>query len=297
MSAQVAGLPPLWLAPGAVTDPRALARFVDLSGVPLVAGPVEASSRGTATGRTPVHALGVGGLSHADAPAVSVAAAEDLLRWASARGLGCALSVRGRTTGELASVVERVRRGVDADALVAVEVDLRTADEQTVLKSMARVREAAPRDLPLLARLAVSGTDLVARARSAVAGGASAVVVCGQVPLGPGRWWSGPSTAEHTLTGVRLLAEALVDQRWPGAALIASGGVHDPASATRAVRAGATGVQVGTALWADPTLLDRVREATWHALSAHGTGPVPRTTIPTGDPHGGDGRDRADGRG
>ena len=57
-----------------------------------------------------------------------------------------------------------------------------------VLKAMARVREAAPRDLLLLARLSALDPDLVAAARGAVAGGAAAtgVVVAAGAGTGAG---------------------------------------------------------------------------------------------------------------
>lgn len=260
-------LPPVLLGPGAVTDPRALARFGDLTGVPLPVGPVEAGVRRTGAGRPVVHRPGVGGLDHDDARSVSVDAARGLLAWASTRGLTACLAVRGASTGDLAAVVDQVHRSLEGDAVVAVEVDLRGADDQTVLRSMARVREAAPRDQQLLARLAAGAPELVACARAAVAGGATAVVVSGQVPLGPGRWWSGPSTAALCLAGLRTLRTAAAEQRWPGVPLVAAGGVHGAASAADAVVEGASAVQLGSALWADPTLLWTVRDAVTRSLS------------------------------
>lgn len=256
----VTPLPRVLLGAGAVTDPRALARFGDLLGVPLPVGPVEAGSRRLRAGRPRVHATGVGGVDHDDLQGVSVGAARELLSWVSGRGLTACLAVRGRTTGDLAAVVDQVHRSLEGDCVVLVEVDLRGSDDQTVLRSMARVREAAPRGQLLLARLDAAGPDLVARARAAVGGGAGAVVVAGQVPLGPGRWWSGPSTAALTLSGLRALHEAAAEQRWPGAPLVAAGGVHGLEAALAAVREGAAAVQLGTALWADPTLLWRVRD-------------------------------------
>ncbi|MDO5739491.1 MAG: hypothetical protein Q4P07_05025 [Ornithinimicrobium sp.] len=258
-----APLPAIWLAPGAVTDLPALARFGDLHGVPLVVGPIEVGAQRSRTGRPIVHGLGVGGVEHQDVESVSLTSAQDALRWISSRGLSACLSIRGASTGDLAAVVEHARRSVEADVVTAVEVDLRTADDQVVLKSMARVREAAPRGQRLLARLAVQGvdSDLVGRARAAVAGGATAIVVCGQVRLGPGRWWSGPATAALCRAGVRALMQAESEQRWPGAPLVASGGVHSPSSAVAAVRDGAAGVQLGTALWADPGVLWTIRDA------------------------------------
>lgn len=256
-------LPVIWLGPGTVTDLPALARFGDLVGVPLVVGPVEVGARGTRTGRPTVHGLGVGGVDHQDVNAVSLTSAQDALRWISSRGLSACLSIRGTSTGDLAAVVEHARRSLEADVVTAVEVDLRTADDQVVLKSMARVREAAPRGQQLLARLAVEtvDSDLVSRARAAIAGGATAIVVCGQVRLGSGRWWSGPSTAALCRAGLRALTRAASEQRWPGAPLVASGGVHSPSSAVAAVQDGASGVQLGTALWADPSVLWPISDA------------------------------------
>ncbi|MFK5635332.1 hypothetical protein [Ornithinimicrobium sp. LYQ103] len=275
-------VPPVWLGPGAITDPRALARFVDLVGVPLPVGPVTAGSRRTRTGGTVVHGAGVGGLEHEDAHGVSVDSAVELLSWASARGLSACLAVRGRSPGDLAAVVGQVCRSVEGDAVVGVEVDLRGTEEQAVIKAMARVREAAPRGVLLLARLGALDPALVPCARSAVAGGAHAVVVAGQVPLGAGRWWSGPSTAAVTRSALRLLRQAAAEQRWPGAPLVAAGGIHDPTTARQAVHDGATAVQLGTALWADPTLLDPVRRA---VLGTRERPPSPRPpTSPPDDP-------------
>lgn len=273
-------LPPVWLAPGAVSDPRALLRWGALDDLLLPVGPVgptrpgepqqQAGSPEGATGRTggavrgtglapsirgPGHAPGVGGVEHASAPGYAVPEALQLVRWCATRGLRCVLAVRGRSTGDLATAVGQVRRSLDADAVAAVEVDLRGADDQTSLKAMARVREVASRDLLLLARLSALQPDLVGAARGAVAGGAGAVVVCGSVRLGPDRWWSGASTAAMSRAGVRELRTAAEDQRWPAVPVVAAGGVHDVASARAALADGAAAVQLGTALWADPTLL------------------------------------------
>lgn len=254
-------LPPVLLGAGAVTDPRTLLRLGDLGDVPVPVGPVAAGARRTRTGRPVVHRVGVGGLDHDDVRPVGVDAARELLGWAGTRGLTALLAVRGDGPGDLAAVVEQVRRSAEGDVVAVVEVDLRGADDQTVLRSMSRVREAAPRDQLLLARLPAADPGLVACARAAVAGGAGGVVVAGQVPLGPGRWWTGPSTAALTLAGLRALRTAAAEQRWPGAPLVAAGGVHGAASARAALAEGADAVQLGTALWADPALLGTVREA------------------------------------
>ena len=251
-------LPVLWLAPGAVSDPRGLLRFGPLDDVLVPVGPVVLDGRTARGGRT-VHAVGVGGVEHAGAPGIDLTSAIDRLRWAAGRSLRAAVCVRGGAPGEAAAVVGRLCRSLEGDAVGAVEVDLRGGDDQHALKVLARVREEAPRDLLLLARLSALQPDLVAVARGAVAGGAGALVVCGSVPLAPGRWWSGPSTAAVCRAGVRALAEAAAEQRWPAVPLVAAGGVHDAASARAALGAGAGSVMLGTALWADPTLLHRLQ--------------------------------------
>lgn len=248
-------LPLVWLAPGAVRDPRGLLRLGELRGIPLPVGPVTGSTALPGPVRP-----GVGGVEHADDPGVDQATALDLVRWCRGRGLTAVLAVRGDRPGEAASVAEAVRRAPDGDAVGAVEVDLRGADDQHALRVMARVREATPRDQLLLARLSAQQPGLVPVARSAVAGGAGAVVVCGSVRLPAGRWWSGASTLAVTRAGVRALAEAAEEQRWPAVPMVAAGGVHDATSARDLLSAGAAAVQLGTALWADPTLLWTISE-------------------------------------
>ena len=79
------------------------------------------------------------------------------------------------------------------------------------------------------------------------------------VPLAARRWWTGPSTAATTRAGLRALVSAAAEQRWPGAFLLAAGGIHSTTTVRAALADGADGVQVGTALWADPTLLPALR--------------------------------------
>lgn len=106
-------LPPVLVAPGAVSDPRVLARFGDLSRVLLPVGPVRTGGPGTASAT--VHGTGVGGVEHTSSPGYAVPAAVEIVRWCATRGLSCVLSVRGRSTGDLAEVVQRVRLSLDAD--------------------------------------------------------------------------------------------------------------------------------------------------------------------------------------
>ncbi|WP_151523248.1 nitronate monooxygenase [Serinicoccus kebangsaanensis] len=249
-------LPRVWIAPGAVDDVRGLLRFGSLDRLLVPVGPVVAEHAGAAApGPALVHGPGPGGVEHDAARGIPLLEAVDRLRWCATRGLRTVVVVRGQTPSEPAALAGRLCRGLEGDAVGAVEVDLRAADDQQALKVMARLREETPRDLLLLARLSALQADLVGVARGAVAGGAGAVVVCGSVPLGRGRWWSGPSTGAISRSGVQALAQAAQEQRWPPVPMVAAGGVHDPDSADAALAAGAVAVQLGTALWADPTVL------------------------------------------
>ncbi|WP_281963860.1 hypothetical protein [Serinicoccus marinus] len=251
---EAASLPRVLVAPGAVDDARGLIRFGPLERVLVPVGPVVAEPEHD--GPALVHGHGPGGLEHGSVPGITLLTAVDRLRWCATRGLRAVVAVRGSGTGEAAALAGRLCRGLEGDSVGAVEVDLRGADDQHALRVMARLREETPRDLLLLARLSALQPDLVGVARGAVAGGAGAVVVCGSIALGEGRWWSGPSTGAVCRAGVRALTAAAQEQRWPAVPLVAAGGVHDLDSARRALAAGAVAVQLGTALWADPTLLD-----------------------------------------
>ncbi|OLT19811.1 hypothetical protein BJF81_07030 [Ornithinimicrobium sp. CNJ-824] len=269
-------LPRTWLGPGALTDPAALARLEGADGLLLPVGPVATGSRRSSDARTRVHGSGVGGVDHDDAPALTVEVAGARLTWAATAGHRVCLAVRGAAPEELAAPLQQLLRHPDGGVVGAVEVDLRGRDEQTVLRATARVREAAGRTLPVLVKVLAVDPQLVAVARSAVAGGASAVVVSGQVPLGGGRWWTGPSNAATTRAGLRSLCSAAAEQRWPGTFLVAAGGIHSATTVRAALSDGADGVQVGTALWADPTLLPVLRTAAEAA-------PPPSSPRPTTD--------------
>ncbi|MGD8201197.1 hypothetical protein ACQE98_11090 [Ornithinimicrobium sp. W1679] len=257
----LASLPRVWLGPGTCTDAAAVARLPGADGLLVPVGPVTPGAPLRRTGATRVHGAGVGGVEHDDARGTGVATAADDLVRARTAGLRACLCVRAERPEDVAAAVEALLRHPDGDVVAAVEVDLRGRDEQVVLRIAARVREVLGRSVPLLVKVLAVDPQLVAVARSAVAGGAGGVVVAGQVPLAGGRWWTGPSTAAVTRSGLRTLRAAAADHRWPGAVLVGAGGVHSVVTARAAVADGASAVQLGTALWADPTLLPALRTA------------------------------------
>lgn len=277
-----------------------LARYGDLAALDaLLVGPI-----GLPGGAPPRASLQVSpsGLVHGPAPVLGVDhVVEDLLPWFRARGLRVVCAVRGATLGVVTDTLQRLRRSLDFASVAGVEIDLAarreetrpsigpltgseptgpwSADPQTCLKLLAAAREQLPRDLPLHAKLGGEAPDVVAACRAAVGGGARALVLSGAVPaLGPDSQLVGPAVAPVTLGLVRRVAAAMEAGRVPTVPLVAVGGVSDPASALTLRRAGASGVQLGSALLADPETLWRV-----HAALRDGIPPTP--THNRGDHH------------
>lgn len=258
--------PPLvTAAPGCGGTGPELARFGDVAMLPaLMLGPVglqpppdtvEADRGSTLVERTSAS------LVYRDAPSLGV---DELCgQWLPhlrARGARAVVAVRGASAAPLADVLGRMRRSVDLGVVTAVEVDLgdpAAGDPQHCLRVMSRARELLPRDVARHARFGVRTPDLVAAARHAVAGGASALVLSGAAAVGPDTSMSGPAVLPITDSLVRQVHEAIALGRIPPVPVIAVGGVTDLGSARRLLAAGADGVQVGTALFTDPGLL-------WH---------------------------------
>lgn len=261
-----------------------LARFGDLSELDGVllgpVGPPPGAGRPTSAERLrPVP----GGAVHAPAAVLSAEEVAGVhLPWLRARGVPVTVAVRGRSGGELADHAARLRRSLDFEAVAGIEVDLRgepSADPQVCLKLLARLRESLPRDLSLTAKLGPECPDLVAAARAAVAGGAVALVLSGAVPAYPeGSRLAGPAVGPVTEGLLERLTAAISQGRVPEVPLVAGGGVHDEASALRLRTLGAAGVQLGTALLADPGLLWRVHAALSTANGSRDAG-SDRTTM------------------
>lgn len=269
-------------AVGCAGTGRELARFGDLAHLEtFVLGPVGVSG---SSWRPPRVQRSPGGLLHDQAPCLPVdRVATELLPWLQARGVRVTCALRAGAAGGFAELAARLRRSLHFGCVDAVEVDLTTArdsarpaiggvsqdepwtphsaDPQSCLRVLARVREQVPRDLMLVARLGMECPDPVATARAAVGGGASALLLSGSVPAQhPGRWLSGPAVAPVTIGLIGRVREAMATGRLPQVPLLATGGIRDAVTARAALQAGADGVRVGSALFTDPMLLWRLRQ-------------------------------------
>jgi dihydroorotate dehydrogenase (NAD+) catalytic subunit len=174
-------------------------------------------------------------------------------------------SVAGASLGEYAEVSRAVGR---ATGVVALEVNLSAPDVHA--SAVVDVREpfqaasvtaACRRDLPrgvlLLAKLRSDVLRIAETARAVVDAGADALVVGNAVPaaMPDGRFGglSGPAVRPLALRCVAEVVDAL-----PETPVLGCGGIMDTDDARSYLAAGARAVQVGTALFHDPTAAHRL---------------------------------------
>jgi dihydroorotate dehydrogenase (NAD+) catalytic subunit len=185
-------------------------------------------------------------------------------------------SIAGHSLGEYAEVSRALGR---APGVVALEVNLSAPDAAgagvfdirepfQAASVVAACRRDLPRGVLLLAKLRSDAQRVVETARAVAEAGADAVVVGNALPaaMPDGRLGglSGPAIRPLALRCVAAVADAL-----PGASLIAAGGIMDAADARAFLTVGARAVQVGSALFHDPTMAHRIAAA----LAAQGAHP------------------------
>ncbi len=270
MSAPVPG--PVMVAAGCGGTGRELAAYDDLEGLDLVTRSITLDARAGSPGQRVeevpgglVNAVGLPnpGLEH-------FLATE--LPWLVRAGVRVVVSIAGSTMGEYADLARRLSR---APGVAGLEVNVGAPDEAGIglfevrepfhaASVIAAVRREFPADRPVLAKLRPDVSRIVEGARSCHEAGATAVVVGNAVPAafpdGRSGGLSGPAIAPIAL---RCVAE--VHRALPDLAIIGCGGVHDLRSANAYLDAGATSVQVGTALLHDPTTVARLRADLAHS--------------------------------
>ena len=206
------------------------------------------------------------------------------LPWLAQRGVRTIVSIAGSTVGEYAELARRVGSspgvaGLEVD-LVADNADAyqrRFCDDgYQVGKVLAAVREEVPRGVAVLAKLAPV-TGLVELARAASRAGADAVVLTHGYPglvFDPATWQPALGGVTGTVGGPAVLAQALrcvweVHAAIPDLTIVGSGGVRSGFDVVQMLLAGATAVQVGTSLLADPTAVRRITDELAGLLEQH----------------------------
>jgi dihydroorotate dehydrogenase (NAD+) catalytic subunit len=184
------------------------------------------------------------------------------------------VSVTGRSLGEYA---ELARRAGGAPGVSALEVSFLGEDPYAAAKALAVVRRDTPRGVAVLAKVSL-GAALLDVCRELVKAGADALVVghphAGTVvdPLtlrATRGGLSGPATAPLALDAVWRVHEAL-----PDVPLVGVGGIRSGADALAMLAAGASAVQVGSALLHDPSAAHRVAAELAALLDERGVKPA-----------------------
>jgi dihydroorotate dehydrogenase (NAD+) catalytic subunit len=240
-------------------------------------------AKGTPTPRlaeTPSGMVSAVGLQN---PGVEAFLSQELPRLA-ALGVPVIVSVAGRTYDEFVSAASAL---AGRPEVLALEAYLPARDEEAagrpyssrpdiaadIVGSVARVSA-----LPVFAKLPGTGTDLVETASACVRAGAHGITLIDGVPgmavdadrlapsLGPvAGALSGPAIHPIALRAVFEVSRAL-----PGVPIMGVGGVRDGIGAVEMLLAGASAVQVGTAMLVDPSTPALVTEGIRRYLESKG---------------------------
>jgi dihydroorotate dehydrogenase (NAD+) catalytic subunit len=265
---------PVLTASGCFGSGREMARFVDLGvlGAVVTKTVTLRPRQGIAPPRgaeTPAGMLNAIGLQN---PGVDRFVERDLA-WLADRGVPAIASVGGESVEEYAACCERLR---GAPAVVAIELNLSCPNledrglvfalsPERTAEAVAAARRAA--DVPLLAKLSPDVTDLVAVAEAAVRAGADGLSLVNTtlgMAIDVRTFRARLSTGTGGLSGPAIRPIAVrcvwqVHRAMPGVPIVGMGGVATAEDALEMILAGATAVAVGTATFADPRAVERIR--------------------------------------
>lgn len=266
---------PVMTAAGCAGFGRELAQFVDLAqlGALVTRSVTLDPDPGAPMPRivpTPSGLLGGAGTS---SPGITTFLATEL-PWLVQQRTRAVVSIAGHRLGEYAELARRLGA---SPGVAAVEVNLActnadgsgrdfAADPYLAAKVVTAVRGELPRDVPVLAKLSADVHSIVDAAQAVASAGADAVVLIAGLSalridvdtmrpaLGSGLGWlSGPA-----ILPVALRCVWQVHAASPQLPVVAAGGVRTGRDALECLLAGASAVQVGTALLSDPTAAHRV---------------------------------------
>jgi dihydroorotate dehydrogenase (NAD+) catalytic subunit len=181
------------------------------------------------------------------------------LPWLARQGGRVIVSITASTLGEYAELARRLGH---APGLSAIEIDLddpatRGGEPFQAAGVVGAVARDLPRGIPVLAKLRPDLLRVVETARTVLDAGADAVVVGHAQPaaLPDGRpgGLSGPAVRPLALRCVGEVRSTL-----PDAQVVGCGGITTADDARSFLAAGATAIQVGTAVLHDPTTAARL---------------------------------------
>jgi dihydroorotate dehydrogenase (NAD+) catalytic subunit len=261
MSVELAGLTlpnPVLVASGCGGTGRELAAYLGEDGLAGLGGFVTRSISLDARPGGPAPRLveSPSGLLHATGepnPGIDTFLATEL-PWLARQGTRVIVSIAGSSLGEYAELARRLGR---SPGVAAIEVGLTGGEPFQTAGLVGAVARDLPRGVPVLAKLRPDLLRVVEAARTVVDAGAAAVVVGNAQPAampdGRPAGLSGPAVRPLALRCVAEVCAALPDVQ-----VVGCGGIATLADARSFLDAGATAVQVGTALLHDPTTAARL---------------------------------------
>ncbi len=216
------------------------------------------------------------------------------LAWLKSVGARVLVSVAGHDPEEFGLVTRILRNSHDFDAVAGIEVNIScpnvadrglvfACDPVATAEVVREVRRELPPDVPAFAKLSPDVTDLVVVARAAVEAGATGLTAInttlgmaidttslrpqlGGVTGG----LSGPAIRPIAVRAIWQLTAAMRAGVLPTVPIIGVGGVRTGDDALQLVAAGASAIQVGTAIFNDPSAPVRVLRELTEGLEMRG---------------------------
>ncbi|MCI0688825.1 MAG: dihydroorotate dehydrogenase [Sporichthyaceae bacterium] len=278
---------PVMTASGCAAAGRELGQFFDVSvlGAVVTKSIMVSPRAGRPTPRmaeTPSGMLNSIGLQ---GPGIDAFLDQDL-PWLVAAGARAVVSIAGGSVADYVALAQRLPAAAGVSMLevniscpnVESRGEVFACDPVAAGAVLAAVRDAADPEVPVFAKLSPDVTDIVAVARACVAAGADGLtlintllgmaidpVTMRPVLAGQTGGLSGPAIRPVAVRAVWQVHRAL-----PGVPLIGVGGIRTGWDALELVLAGASAVQVGTAIFGDPSAPVRVLDELTAAMAERG---------------------------
>ena len=278
---------PLFTASGCASSGKELAQFIDLReiGAVVTKSVMSKARHGRPTPRmaeTPsgmVNSIGLQG------PGIDAFLAEDL-PWLVSQKARVIVSIAGETIEEYATLARKVR---SAPGISALEVNIScpnvenrglvfACDPEASRRVIDGVRKTLGGELPIIAKLSPDVTDLVSIAKGVVDAGADGLALINTVlsmviNLDTMRPHLGGKTGGLSGPAIRPIAVRAIYQvheAMPNVPILGMGGVSTGRDALELILAGAKGVSVGTASFADPAASITIQNELKELLAARG---------------------------
>ena len=280
---------PIMTASGCAAAGRELSQFIEVAalGAVVTKSIMLAPRAGRATPRmaeTPSGMLNSIGLQ---GPGIDAFLERDL-RWLVEAGARAVVSIAGSSVAEYGALAERLRASA---GVTAIEVNIScpnvesrgevfACDPVAAGAVLAAVRSAADPAVPVFAKLSPDVTDLVSVAAACAEAGADGLTLINTllgmavdpvsmqpVLAGTTGGLSGPAIRPVAVRAIWQVHRAL-----PAVSIMGVGGVRTGLDALELVLAGAAAVQVGTAIFGDPSAPVRVLGELEAALAERGFG-------------------------